>query len=353
MLRFFNFRVPGQYRLIAAAFLIGCLQTVVAAAPLADYKRRVHQAQIATDQLYEKLAEADAELITGTVTGIERLVPPAESIDTPGGSVETQNAWLRNQLKLFRDTDDESTRGAILTEVSERLRAVHDSIEALEAAVGGEQSKDQNKQKLAEILRREEYQKPQPKEPSQFQKWLDSFLEWLAKTFPRAPSTLGAWSGLGPLQFWLQILIYALVIALVGFLIYKFAPFFARRLGARGSAEKHDRVILGERVGADESAHDLFSEAERLALAGDLRAAIRKGYVALLCDLADRNIVRLARHKTNRDYLRDVRKNQALFEDVNGLTRNFETNWYGLRVPQEADWEQFRSLYRRALGNAG
>jgi hypothetical protein len=110
-------------------------------------------------------------------------------------------------------------------------------------------------------------------------------------------------------------------------------------------------VILGERIEADEDASGLFSEAERLARQGDLRAAIRKGYVALLCELSDQKVIRLAHHKTNRDYLRDLRKNETLFENVNGLTHNFERNWYGLRTADESDWEDFRSHYLQTIAN--
>ena len=123
------------------------------------------------------------------------------------------------------------------------------------------------------------------------------------------------------------------------------------RFGGKIKKTKQDRVILGERIGADESAFDLFSEAERLAREGNLRAAIRKGYIALLCDLSDRKIVRLARHKTNRDYLRDVRKDNSLFENMTGLTRNFETNWYGLRSTEPSDWEDFRARYLQTIAN--
>ena len=71
----------------------------------------------------------------------------------------------------------------------------------------------------------------------------------------------------------------------------------------------------------------------------------------MLCDLSDRKIVRLARHKTNRDYLRDVRKNDSLFENMTGLTLNFETNWYGLRTTEPADWEDFRTRYLQTIAN--
>ena len=167
--------------------------------------------------------------------------------------------------------------------------------------------------------------------------------------FPRANIAPGTPSGFGSLAYVLQILIYAIVIALVGFVLYKFAPFLAGRFGIREKKEKKDRVILGERIASDESSQDLFAEAERLAREGNLRGAIRKGYIALLCELSDRKIIGLALHKTNRDYLRDVRKRTDLFENMAGLTGNFERNWYGLRPSEQGDWEDFRERYRQTI----
>ncbi len=322
------------------------------AASLADYKTRVEQASVASDELFESLDDADETYERQTIAKIEKLLPITEKIEWPDGSVETGNEWIRAKLTEFADVRDAAKRGAILTEISERLLAISGTIDELEKATASGQSKDQDKQKLAEILRREEYQKPQAKEESLFQKWLREFLEWLARAFPGSPGVPDVSPGTGSLQFGLQILIYALVIALIGFLIYKFAPYFRRQFAGRIKREKKDRVILGERVGAEESSSDLFSEAERLARDGNLRAAIRKGYIALLCDLSDRKIVRLARHKTNRDYLRDVRKNDSLFESMTGLTRNFESNWYGSRTAEMADWEDFRDRYKRAMETA-
>jgi hypothetical protein len=143
--------------------------------------------------------------------------------------------------------------------------------------------------------------------------------------------------------------IYGLVIAVVAFLIYKFAPLVAQRFRTREKKEKKSRMSLGEHIDASASAHDLFAEAERMARAGDLRGAIRKGYIALLCDLADRKVIGLARHKTNRDYLRDVRKQSALFERMKLATGSFERHWYGFRTPHTADWDDFREQYRKAV----
>lgn len=339
--------------LLLGIVLFWCSVLAIKAATPDDYKKRVESARFTTEQLLSRLDKNGLDQERELVTEIERELPANETIEWPGGSIVTENRWLKIELKEFTDSRDIPTRRAILSEISERLLAISESTGELGNAVAGDRTKDQDKQKLAEILRREEYQKPQVKEESLFAKWWREFMEWLARVFPRPQSTPGVPSGFGSVQFWLQVLIFALVIGLVGFLFYRFAPFFFRQFGLSAGNKKEDRVILGERIGADESAVDLFNEAEQLARDGNLRAAIRKGYIALLCDLSDRKVVRLARHKTNRDYLRDVRKNDRLFENMTGLTRNFESNWYGLRIAEQADWEDFRSLYRQTIIAAG
>jgi hypothetical protein len=115
------------------------------------------------------------------------------------------------------------------------------------------------------------------------------------------------------------------------------------------------RVVLGERLEADQTASDLLDEAERLARAGELRGAIRKAYVALLCELGDRGVVRLAQHKTNRDYLDAVRRaaRPALYTELLPLTNAFELHWYGLRPASDADWQSFRSGCRTAIKESG
>ena len=62
---------------------------------------------------------------------------------------------------------------------------------------------------------------------------------------------------------------------------------------------------------SDESSADLFADAEDFARKGEMRSAIRKGYIAMLCEWVteDRHV---GRHKTNRDYLRDVKRDDEL-----------------------------------------
>lgn len=337
-------------RLTVAALIVICLPLLTFGATLSDYKTRLEQARSGTDEMFEILGDDDAEMELEMRKEIEKLLPAHETVEWSGGSAETDNRWLASLLKDFAAERDETKRGAILTTISERLNGMLESIDELETATGSSASKDENKRKIAEILRREEFQKPVPKEESLAQKWLREFLEWLGSLFPRTNLPVAPVSGSGSLGIVLQVLIYALVLGLIGFVIYKLVPFFLRRSGKKTRKEKKDRVILGERVGDDDSAYDLFNEAERLAREGNLRAAIRKGYIAILCDLSDRKMVRLARHKTNRDYLRDLRnQNDVLYVNMTGLTRDFERNWYGLRIAEQADWEEFRSAYRQTI----
>jgi hypothetical protein len=107
--------------------------------------------------------------------------------------------------------------------------------------------------------------------------------------------------------------------------------------------------VLGERLEPEESAGDLLSEAETLARRGELRAAIRKAYIALLVELGDRKIISLAQHKTNRDYLRAVSGVPALYANMSGLTDSFERHWYGIAQATQQDWQTFQAAYKATL----
>jgi hypothetical protein len=325
------------------------------AATLSDYHKRLDSARMDVIALRRLDDEPTSffRLKNTKLEEIRRSVPKNERIEWQGGSVDTSNQWLYDDLDAYlNETDDPQRRRTMLLGIEERLSALGEKIDEIEKATAATRTKDEDKQKLAEILQREEFQKPEVKEESLFQKWWREFLEWIANLFPHDPVAPGAGSNFGSLQLVLQILIYAAVLGAIGFLVYRFWPQLAGGFGLKTKEKKRDRVILGERIGEDESAADLFDDAERLAREGQPREAIRKGYIALLCDLSDRKIIGLARHKTNRDYLRDVRRRPRLYENMSGVTGNYERNWYGLRPSQQDDWEDFRDKYRQTMASA-
>ncbi|MDQ3801306.1 MAG: DUF4129 domain-containing protein [Acidobacteriota bacterium] len=282
---------------------------------------------------------------------VRSTLPPTETIELPPGArFEADHGWLLARLKAFEEEPLLSRRQVILTEIIERLNAVEAKLDELERQEASDRAKDEDKQKLREILRRAEYQKPEEKEKTWLEKMKDDFLEWLSEIFPDSPPIQETdQNAARPLSFFLYLLIWGAVLGIIGFLLYRFAPFLRQRFFRRGKAEKKERVILGETLAADETSENLFGEAERLAREGNLRAAIRKGYIALLCELSDRKIIGLANHKTNRDYLRDVRKRPELYRNMNALTNNFETVWYGFGKADAEDWERFRQKYNETV----
>ena len=338
-------------RMVSAAVVIIVGSALAHAASLADYHKRIDAARdtIAELQMMDVDDSDIARIERRNLSLLRTTLPRNEKVDVPGGSIDVDNAWLHDELDAYLREVNLQKRTAILASIDERLGALSQKITELETAAAAGPTKDEEKRKLSEILGRDEYQKPAKTEESLFQRWRREFLEWLARVFPQVNFAPQESAGLGSLSFWLQVLLYMLLTAAVGYLIYRILPFFSGRFSRRTKTSGDDRVILGERIGDHESAGDLFDEAERLARGGELRLAIRKGYIALLCNLADRKLIGLARHKTNRDYLRDVRARHELFENLRGLTGSFETSWYGSRESDEKAWEDFREKYHRAV----
>ena len=155
------------------------------------------------------------------------------------------------------------------------------------------------------------------------------------------------------MERWVSVLAQLGVVIVALLVVFYVARILLRRF--RGPAEKRRRkkrkalIILGEQLKPEDTSLDLLAEAEALARQNDLRAAIRKAYIALLVELGDRNLITLAQHKTNRDYVNSVRSIPLLHSTMRGLTESFERHWYGFAEATENDWKNFRSRYHAAL----
>lgn len=331
--------------------LLALLVTASAAADLADYQTRVRSARSGVQALLSNVAleeagDAPDEPTAELFIEVGKLIPASERVETESGTIETDNRWFAERLKAAEKETDLSKRAEILNEIEGRLAVLGVRIQELRDATEAERSKDEDKRKLSEILSRPEYQKPptkeaQAQEENLLSKWIRDFLQWIESLFPKG-SPGGSPVDLSGAVSVVQVVLIGAIILLLGFLVYKLAPLFLPRFRTGEKAAKESRVILGETIGDDLSASDLFSDAEKLAREGDLRGAIRKGYVALLCEMSDRKLIGLARHKTNRDYLRDVRERRDIHDRMSGVTGSFERHWYGSQDAEQSDWEEFR-----------
>ena len=325
---------------------------------LENYRARIHQAAIALDSLAglgEDAAGTTRErtrtVASLTFEQIRRSLPPSERVVWQGGEFETDNRWLHEALtnharSLENISVSNSERAAGLSGTAERLRAIEDRLRELETRVANQSEKEAMKNRLELILRRAEYNEWMRGESalSRALKWL---AEQLRKILPRAPRIPSG--GSRTLISIVQVVIVVLIVALVVFLAWKLAPIFQNRFNRKRTRAPKARVILGETIEADKSAADLFTEAETLARGGDMRGAIRKAYIALLCELGDRKRLQLAQHKTNRDYLQDMQPRPALYRDMQPLIYDFERHWYGFQPASEIDWQNFHAHCRKTV----
>ena len=125
-----------------------------------------------------------------------------------------------------------------------------------------------------------------------------------------------------------------------------------RRLQGRRRKDKDDdvREVLGEELADDVTAAELLTKANELARQGDFRSAIRRAYIALLCDLEQRGKVHLHRAKTNRDYLDELKPEQSLYPTFSVMTGAFEHVWYGHEQATESEYSDFITLYQETVG---
>jgi len=337
-------------RFLGAAGLLAVISHPVHAIPISEYQKQIRQAVTALDTLTLREETEDNETYDRrsleTVSGVRNLIPQTQTVDWAGSSFKVDNSWLHQDLNKL-GTVMKRERPELLLRITQRLGALDERITELqEPSAGNNPTKAETSRKLAEILNRPEYayQAKQESALARFMKWL---MEWLQKWFPQPkPFSPGSVSWLSKIA---QVVVIVLSLALLAYVIKLFMPRLLRQGKPKKKDKQRARIVLGEKLEPDQSATDILSEAEALARRGELRAAIRKAYIALLVELGDRKVISLAQSKTNRDYLRAVREVHPLYGNVKQLTESFERHWYGLVHATETDWVAFRSAYEQAL----
>jgi hypothetical protein len=337
-------------RVFFAGAVLLVLAQAVSAVPLSEYHRRIHQAVTALDSLAQseenETMASFAARDSQTVASVRTLLPSTESVDWNGTSFNVDNSWLPQELDKY-SADRTVARYDLLKRMTERLKAIDERLTDLEKPASATGNKADEHRRLTEILQRREYAGKVEKE-SALSRLLERFYKWLARNLLPKPTPVSPGSA-AVISRTAQIFVILLALGVLAFVLKLFLPKMLRSRGRKKKEKAKARIVLGERLEPDQSAVDLLAEAEALARKGELRAAIRKAYIALLVELGDRKIISLAQYKTNRDYLRAVRQVEPLYGNVRQLTESFERHWYGLAQATETDWQAFRSAYRQTL----
>jgi hypothetical protein len=333
----------SKVALAASAAILLLSAVVVRASTLDDYHARLTRV-VAVFEEYQRNQGGHGENgIRLNVDYARQQLPAEESVTFQGQTIRVDNSWLENDLKDFEKSNKAAERMVIVSRIKERLQAIQQHVHELRAAATQPGDKDAEKGRLAEILRRPEYI-PAPPQGNAMEQLIERILRWLAKFLPHSkPVPPGSSRWVADIA---QVLIIGLCIGAIVLLIWRYGP---RLVSGRSKKKKkrEARIVLGETLEPDQTAADLFAQADRLAREGNLRAAIRKAYIALLCELADRKMISLAQYKTNRDYLNAVRDKGSLYTSMRKLTNIFEVHWYGVVPAGAADWDEFRNGYRK------
>lgn len=155
----------------------------------------------------------------------------------------------------------------------------------------------------------------------------------------------------------IQALLWGVVILVVCGLAYLLAQYVIARRGGRKEKKKETPVaakpdVKDENVSADQLPEEgWLGMAEELIASGQLRLALRAMYLACLVHLGQREMIRIARFKSNRDYEGELRRRSHA---VPGMAELFESNvttfeiaWYGMHTVTAGMVESFKQNQQR------
>jgi hypothetical protein len=226
---------------------------------------------------------------------------------------------------------------------------------------------------LKEVLRQRKYTWRMPRQNvkeaetenalmARVREWLrerrDAFIEWLRKIFGRRGRTRQGSHGGVDWIIVIHLLLYTLVAVTIGALLWLlYQVLKTRRNTVVVTAEPIQPTpdVADESVGAERLPEDGWMQLGRELLArGDLRLAMRAFYLASLAHLAAKNLVTLAKFKSNLDYERELhRRGHALPELPPLFSENvsvFDRVWYGMHEVTEELVNRFILRVERLCG---
>jgi len=186
----------------------------------------------------------------------------------------------------------------------------------------------------------------------QFQKWLDSLLPQ-----PKQQTGTAGENWTTPVRMMLIVLL----VMLLAVLAYVCVRILRRRRTGAVEAVRAAPVptpdLNDESLTADDLAVNTWlTLAGELAEKGQLRLAARALYLATLANLAERNLITLEVHKSNREYERELKRRAHEYQDLisifSGCLNFFERIWYGMHQIARTDFDGYAADHQRIMAFA-
>ncbi len=335
-------RPDTMKRSLTTGILVLLIARGATAAGLKDYGERVSEAAEEVRLMLE--AEDRVEDTIEGVRQVKKLLPKSENVEIGSQVVTIDNGWLHGMLATYETEHNRRKRMEQLTEIGARLGALEKHLGGAEEGAPEPEARGP-KERIQEVLSRPPYREKTDNPVTAFiketrRKVIAFFTDLLRKIFG---GMFGQGSGA-------SVLFLVLIVIAVGSAVI----LAVRMLRGRGSVKKSDkrRTVLGEEIEAGVTSAELAAAALAAARVGDFRTAMRKLYISLLYELAERDLIEIEAQVTNREYLARISRFAALAISMRYLTDRFDYFWYGMFPSSEADFKEYMERYSEAMEGA-
>ena len=191
--------------------------------------------------------------------------------------------------------------------------------------------------------------------------WAERFYEWWEGLFPAPQAPEQEEVPLFRKVTGLQMLIFLLLAVAASILAVFIGRILKRRRSTPDPAPATVKAapdLRAEEVAPDDLPSSRWIDlARELLKDGDLRLALRALYLATLAHLGEREMISIARFKTNMDYHRELGRRAGektdILEAFSDNVRTFDRIWYGLHETTTETIHDFTANTERILGHAG
>jgi hypothetical protein len=215
---------------------VACASAASAANSFDDYRARVNVALNHATDLYDALEDKDARAsetrAAQSLAAVRATLPPKERVEWAGVAIEVDNSWLHKELEAYRAlaAGETSKRKEVVSRIVARLGALNRQLDETARMSLQSRDKEAEKGRLQTILRRPEYNEQASRGGAiqQVWNWIKELLRNLIPdSKPMAPGAARVLSLIA------RIFVYALAVAVVVFVLWRFAPALWTRFATR------------------------------------------------------------------------------------------------------------------------